>query len=300
MTRGTLHIDDVVIQTAQVEALVADQFVHLAHLALAPVASGGTDNLLFRLGNTHVARFPRIPGAATLIAKESHWLPHLAPHLPLTIPSPIGTGAPGHGYPFPWSITQWIPGQDGLQSPLDQTIAARSLANFILALRRIDARDGPPGGAQNFGRGLPLRSRNEAVETALQALQTEIDTAKAAAIWRDALATPEWTQSPQWLHGDLHPGNLIGQNGHLTAVIDWGCLGTGDPAIDLIPGWTMFDPPARVAFKTLTQTDAAQWSRARGLALSWAMIALPYYWDSNPVITGMARRTIDQILRDTA
>jgi aminoglycoside phosphotransferase (APT) family kinase protein len=123
-----------------------------------------------------------------------------------------------------------------------------------------------------------------------------IDAAAALAQWEAALAAPAWDGPPCWLHGDLHGANLLVRDGALAGVLDFGCLGAGDPACDLSPAWTVFAGAGRAAFRGAAGMDAAAWARGRGWALSVAVIALPYYRDSNPVLAGIARRAIAAIL----
>ena len=125
-----------------------------------------------------------------------------------------------------------------------------------------------------------------------------IDTDAATAAWEEALQTPPWSGAPVWLHGDLLAGNLLFQNGRLTGVIDWGCAGVGDPACDLIVAWNLLPPGARDVFRVRLAVDDATWARGRGWALSIALIALPYYTDTNPTLAATARHLIREVLAD--
>jgi aminoglycoside phosphotransferase (APT) family kinase protein len=147
-----------------------------------------------------------------------------------------------------------------------------------------------------MGRGVPLAIRDEATRAALAELADDIDTGAAIAVWEDALAAAEWDGPPRWIHGDLHPGNLLVRGGRLTAVIDFGALAAGDPACDLMAAWTYLDAGSRKVFREHLRATDADWSRGRGWALSVTAIALPYYRDSNPILAGIARRTLAEIL----
>jgi len=118
------------------------------------------------------------------------------------------------------------------------------------------------------------------------------------AAWEVALAAPVWQGSPVWLHGDLQAGNLLTRQGHLSAVIDFGCLGVGDPACDLQVAWNFLSAKTRDVFRASLPVDAATWARGRGWALSVGLIALPYYQNTNPILAGISRRAIDEVLAD--
>lgn len=296
-----MHPGELTIDAAQVRRLLAAQFPRWAGLPLAPVASAGTDNALFRLGDARVVRLPRIDWAVGQIALEATWLPRLAPHLPLAVPMPLAVGAPGEGYPWPWAVYPWLAGENATLDRLaDPAQAARDLAGFIRALQAIDASDAPQ--ATERDRGAPLAVRDREVRAALDDLRalaargiTLIDIDAAAAAWERALAAPLYAGPPVWLHGDLQSGNLLVQDGRLSAVIDFGCLIAGDPACDLQPAWNLFTGAARAAFRDALAVDDATWARGRGWALSVGLIALPYYHVSNPVLADIARQAINAV-----
>ncbi len=175
---------------------------------------------------------------------------------------------------------------------------ALDLAQFIWALQRIDATDGPRPGTHNFGRGVPLAERDPATRAAIAKLDAMLDTDAVTAAWHAALRAPAWDGPPVWIHGDLEPGNLLVERGRLIAVIDFGGLGVGDPACDLLPAWSLFGGESRVVFRSALAVDDATWARGRGWALSTALIALPYYLETSPVIVAMARHKISEVLAD--
>jgi aminoglycoside phosphotransferase (APT) family kinase protein len=294
-----MHADEVHTDAALVRRLLAAQFPQWAELCVEPVPSAGTDNALYRLGPDMAVRLPRIAWAAWQVDKEQQYLPRLAQHLPLPIPVPLARGAPGEGYPWDWSVYQWLEGEnatlDRVASPRD---AAMVLAQFIAALHRIDPAGGPPPGPHNSFRGVPLPARDAATRTAISALHGTLDVVAVTATWEAALQTPAWCGPPVWVHGDLQSGNLLTQHGRLSAVIDFGCLGVGDPACDLIVAWNLFSTATRTVLRDALAVDAATWARGRGWALSVALIQLPYYQRSNPVLAAMARYTIAEVLAD--
>jgi aminoglycoside phosphotransferase (APT) family kinase protein len=165
-------------------------------------------------------------------------------------------------------------------------------------LQRIDATGGPRPGAHNFGRGVPLAIRDADTRAAIAKLHNLLDTGAVTAAWDADLNAPAWDRPPVWIHGDLHPANLLVDHGRLSAVIDFGGLGVGDPACDFVAAWTLFAGDSRDAFRAALSIDDASWARSRGWALSTGLIALPYYLDTNPVIVAMARRQIEEVLAD--
>jgi aminoglycoside phosphotransferase (APT) family kinase protein len=297
-----MHADEVHTDVSLVGRLLAAQYPQWADLPIEPVRSAGTDNAIYRLGDKLAVRLPRIHWAVDDVAKEQRWLPKLAPFLPLEIPVPLARGAPGEGYPWPWSIYRLIQGKDATHARFDDPCrAATDLARFVSALQRIDPAGGPPPGAHNSYRGAPLAERDAPTRAAIAALRDlpgTLDLDAATAAWEDALQAPAWVGPPVWLHGDLLPGNLLVRQGRLCGVIDFGCLGVGEPAMDLIPAWALFSDQARAVYRAELGVDDATWARGRGWALSFGLIALPYYDATNPVLAGVYRRAIDRVLVD--
>jgi aminoglycoside phosphotransferase (APT) family kinase protein len=140
--------------------------------------------------------------------------------------------------------------------------------------------------------------RDTPTREAIDTLHRSLDADAVTAAWEAALQAPAWQGPPVWIHGDLSPGNLLAVQGRLSAVIDFGCLGVGDPACDLMVAWTLFSGESRDVFRAALSVDDATWGRGRGWALSWALIFIPYYLNTNPVGVGNARHTIDEVLAD--
>lgn len=294
-----MHADEVDIDSALVGRLLAAQFPHWADLPVEPVQSAGTNNAIYRLGDGLAVRLPRIEGAIGQLDKEHLWLPRLAPHLPLAIPVPLAMGRPGEGYPWPWSVYRWHIGESADNQLLtDQGQAARDLAQFIAALQRIDPAGWPPVSPPTSSRGGPLSTRDAPTRAAIARLSGLIDTDAATAAWKAALQVPEWHGAPVWIHGDLLPGNLLVKLGRISAIIDFGVLGVGDPACDLIVAWSLLSSHGRDIFRAALPVDDATWARGRGWALSIGLIALPYYQNTNPVFAATARQMIDEVLAD--
>jgi aminoglycoside phosphotransferase (APT) family kinase protein len=294
MSAGKMHVDEVDTNVSLVVRLLTTQFPQWADLPIEPVDSAGTDNALYRLGDDMVIRLPRIHWAIGGVDKAHQWLPRLAPHLPLAIPVPLAKGEPGEGYPWHWSVYRWLEGESAnIERIADSHKAAIDLAHFIAALQQIDPTGGPPA-----GRGVPLARRDQPTREAIAALHGIIDTDAATTAWDAALQAPEWDRSPVWVHGDLLLGNLLVERGRLSAVIDFGGLGVGDPACDLMIAWGLFSGESRDVFRAALAVDGATWERGRGWALSQALIFIPYYLDTNPAGVSNARRTIDEVLAD--
>ncbi|WP_349437846.1 phosphotransferase [Pararhizobium sp. A13] len=180
----------------------------------------------------------------------------------------------------------------------DQQDAALSLAQFVRALQDIDPSDGPPPGPHNFCRGASLASRDEQTRSAIESLHGIADTYALTRAWDTALRIDPWRKPPVWIHGDLHAGNLLVEKGCLAAIIDFGGLGVGDPACDLMVGWTLLSAEARSTFRSTLAVDAATWARGRAWALSVAIVARPYYLHTNPVLVSTSRCAIREALAD--
>jgi aminoglycoside phosphotransferase (APT) family kinase protein len=295
-----MHPDEVDTGVSLVRRLLAGQLPQWASLPLQPVRFAGTDNAMYRLGDDMALRLPRRERTNARLEKERRWLPRLAPLVPLAIPVPLAAGKPAEGYPFEWSIYHWLQGEAATESPIeDLGQAAADLAGFIRALQRVDSAGGPKPGEHNFFRGVPLAQRDDGTRESIRALEGLVDTEAVTAAWDAALGAPEWTRLPVWIHGDLDLRNLLVENGRLCAVIDFGGLGVGDPACDVMVAWKVLSADAREVFRRALAVDDATWARGRGWALSQALIALSYYTlETNPVLVREARRWMGEVLSD--
>lgn len=286
-----------VVGVPLVRRLVAAQFPHWSALDVREVESAGTDNAMFRLGEELVVRVPKAAWAVRQVEKEQRWLPRIGPHLPLAVPEPVGLGAPGEGFGLPWSVYRWIDGQDAFTAPVtDLAHAAVALGRFGAALRRVDATGGPA----SF-RGGPVTAWEEgAMPGAVQALAAtgDLDADAATDAWERTLALPQWRGEAVWIHADLLPGNLLTRAGRLHAVIDFGGLGTGDPACDMMAAWTLLTDATRPLFREAAEVDDATWARGRGWALCWGVVTENHYRTTNPVLAAVARRTRTEALAD--
>lgn len=295
-----MHKNEVDTSLELVRRLLASQFPQWARLPIVPVASSGTDNTIYRLGDKMAVRLPRIDWAIGQVEKEHKWLPKLAPFLPLEVPVPLAKGEPDEGYPYQWSVQKWIEGENAADAHItDLSKAALDLADFLKALRQIDTTGGPPAATENT-RGMPLVLKDKATRMAIAALDrlNMIDAHAAIAVWEAALHAPDSTQKPVWFHGDLLSGNLLVKQGQLHAVIDFGGLAVGDPTCDLMIAWSLFTGKSRNLFRDALAVDDATWMRGRGHSLSQAAIFIPYYLHTNPVGVRNAKHMIEQVLAD--
>lgn len=319
-----MHEGQIELSPATVADLVATQFPRWSGLPVSPVISHGTVNALFRLGNDLVLRFPLVPGSPAdhrrRLEREQEHAVRIAAQVRLRVPEPVGLGAPGPGYPGPWSIYRWIPGEtiaidagtgSGTGQPrpghaqldrqrldrqhLDQLGLAADLAQFVQSVHALD-----PAGRSWDGRsrGGPLEVHDAQVRRAIDASRGLIDAAGLTRRWEHCLeATPD-PSAEVVLHGDLMPGNLLIGNGRLAAVLDLGEGDVGDRAVDLMPAWNLLGPDARSHYRSELQVDDDCWERGRGWAIVQAIIALPYYIETNPVMAATARHTINALLAD--
>lgn len=265
------------IDIALARALLEEQHCDLAGL---PLVDGGEgwDNRTFRLGDHLAVRLPRRTVSAPLIEREQRWLPVLAPHLPLPVPNPIRIGVAGCGFPWPWSVTGWLPAETALISPLlDERAAASDLARFLRALHRPAPQEAP----RNSWRGVPLNARDALLREHAAVIAGRVDGAAVTETWERLRDTPPWTGAAMWIHGDLHPGNLLVREGRLSGVLDFGDLTAGDPATDLSVAWMLLREPARSTFRDLTcgnggLLDRDTWTRGRAWALALGVAYLAH------------------------
>ncbi|MFA9445409.1 phosphotransferase [Egicoccus sp. AB-alg6-2] len=297
-----LHSDEVAIDTALAQRLVAAQHPGFAGEPLLPLATQGTDNVVFRLGERWSVRLPRKEAAVPGLLAELEWLPRLAPELPLPVPVPVAAGAPSADYPFPWAVCRWIDGTTPAEhADLDPADTATRLGRFVRDLQRIDT-TGAPVADERTQRGGSLRASDGVTREALAQVVALIasgrlepdlfDPAQALELWQAAVGAPAWTGAGVWLHRDLHLANLLAERGRLRGVVDFGGLVVGDPAGNAMAAWHVLPPQHRARFLTVVGADAATQLRARGWVLSQGLLALPYYLDTHAGMVRMARRAI--------
>ncbi len=265
---------ELVIDASLVRRLIATQFPRWSDLEVRPIEPGGWDNRSFRLGEQMTVRLPSAEHYVLQVEKEYRWLPRLAPQLPLPIPVPLAKGTPGEGFPWPWSVYRWLQGETlAVERVADLGQVAKDLTRFLRALRQADAASGPLPGDHNFHRGGPPAFYDEQTRQALPLLEGQVDTVAAREVWEAAFAAP-FEGTPVWFHGDIAWGNLLVEQGRLSAVIDFGTSGVGDPACDLAIAWTFFHGESREVFRDGMALDRGAWARGRGWTLWKALIVL--------------------------
>jgi aminoglycoside phosphotransferase (APT) family kinase protein len=288
------------IDVSLARRLIDSQFPQWSDLPIAEVEVDGWDNRTFRLGSELTVRVPSGDWYAQQVDKEQQWLPVLAPHLPLPIPTPVAKGEPDSGFPYPWSVYRWLDGELASKARIgDLTGFATTLARFLNALGRVAATGGPAPGRHNFFRGGPLATYADETQQAIDALGAEVPVDRVKRVWDDAMAT-SWERDPVWFHGDVATGNLLVGDERLSAVLDFGSAGVGDPACDTVIAWTFLSGPSRDRFRAELDVDAGTWSRGRGWALWKALISLVGHLEEDSPNAALARRDIDHVLADHA
>jgi aminoglycoside phosphotransferase (APT) family kinase protein len=287
---------EVTIDARLVQTLLREQHPDLAHLPLRPVAEGW-DNAVFRVGEDLAVRLPRRAATASLMEHEQRWLPELAPRLPLPVPTPVRTGRPGSGFPWSWSVVRWFDGRAAIAAPAtDLQRIASPLGQFLRALHQPAPDDAP----HNPWRSLPLDARTARLHEHLDQLRSVVNRERVLAVWDRLVVTPRWPGPPLWIHGDLHPGNLLVDDGELRAVLDFGDVTSGDPATDLSVMWML---PAGIRTDLFRASgrdraiiaDEHVWKRARGWALALGVAYLAHARDRDP-LAELGKRTIDAAL----
>ncbi|MEV6103567.1 aminoglycoside phosphotransferase family protein [Streptomyces sp. NPDC051940] len=281
-----------------VRRLVAGQFPQWAGLPLREAPDAGSDHVIFRLGDDMAVRLPR-DWAAHQAAKDERWLPLLAPRLPLPVPVPLAVGEPAFGFPHRWSVVRWLAGRvatvDGFADPAGTAV---ELAEFLRALRGLPApRDLAPGSYDDLSTW-SLADRDASTRAAIAKVEGVFDTAALTRVWDEALAAPAWDGPPVWFHGDFHLGNLLTVDGRLSAVIDFGGLGTGDPACDLMVGWTALSPRTRRVFREALGVDDATWARGLGWGMATGLGAYVSYAATRPSVARATTYQVTQVLAD--
>lgn len=284
------------ITTGLVRRLLTEQAPWWSDLPVQPVALDGWDNRTYRLGDELTVRLPTAQEYVAAVEKESRWLPVLAPVLPLPVPEPVFTGRPGSGYPFPWSVRRWLPGEPATAGIVaDLPTFAGAVAEFLLALQSVDAAGGPAAGEHSFHRGASPAWYDDETRRSLGELAGRVDTARATAVWAAAVEAA-WAGPPVWFHGDVAVGNLLVRDGRLAAVLDFGTCGVGDPACDLVLAWTFLSGPARERFRRAVGHDEATWARARGWALWKSLIGVT--GDALPAAVARNADLVQEVLAD--
>jgi aminoglycoside phosphotransferase (APT) family kinase protein len=290
-----MHADELAIDAALVRKLLAEQMPELAQLPLRTVAPPGTVHAMFRLGDDLAVRLPRTAAWAGDLERERVWLPRLRDRVSLQVPEPVAYGRTTEDFPLPWAVYRWLVGSPYSKDLVrDEEETAEDLAEFVRELRR-----GPSVNAPATGRR-PLSELDEATRSAVAEAADLLDSGAVSAAWDRALTAPPFSGEKTWIHTDLLPSNMLVRGGRLVAILDFGNVGVGDPAADVIPAWTVFGPVARRRFREVLDVDDGIWERGRGYALTQAALIVPYYRETNPSFSAAALRTIREVVGDVA
>jgi len=292
-----LHPEEADINEALIRRLLVSQMPQWAELPLRLVEPSGTDNVMVRLGDDLVLRLPRTEGAAVGIEKEQRLVPRIAAHLRVPLPSPVGFGEPGDGYPWHWSVSPWIVGRNPQPGEVSVGLAIE-LAEFAKTLRAVDTFGLTAEGPLHSYRADSIALRDEPTRRCIDECRGLLDASLVTQAWDQARRVVDFPGERVWMHSDLQPGNILVRDGKLASVIDWGGLALGDPAVDCIVAWTLLTPQTRPTFRSHVDVDGSAWARGRAWALSIALVALPYYVHSNEQITAWARHAIAQVVED--
>ncbi|MFE9746832.1 aminoglycoside phosphotransferase family protein [Saccharothrix saharensis] len=294
-----MHQDQLTVSPETVRRLVDAQFPRWRDLPVTRVASEGTVNAIFRLGDRFAARFPLRPGEVgsvrTSLESEADAARELLGRTRFRTPEPVAVGEPGDGYPLPWSVQTWLPGTVATDEDPGGSVAfGRDLAEFIKGVRAIDTRGRVFGGR---GRGGDLRSHDEWVEVCFERSGELLDVPRLRELWHALRDLPR-EDDDVMTHGDLIPGNVLVTGGRLSGVIDVGGLAPADPALDLVGAWHLLEPAPRQAFRDALGCDDLQWRRGRAWAFEQAMGLVWYYVESNPTMSRLGRRTLARLTAD--
>ena len=290
----SLHSDEIPIRAGLVRALVDRAMPEYADLPIRRLASSGSTNALFRLGEDLLVRLPRQPGGSAAISKEARWLPILGPSLPVGVPEVVAVFEPDCHYPEHWSVVRWIDGEHpevvDPETPVDarREVLAVDLANVVKALAQAEvSHEAINDPDLRSYRGEPIATMDAVTRHNIERCRTlgdfGFDLDAAERLWDEAMKLPGAKErtAPRWYHADLAAENLLIRDGHLATVLDFGALSVGDPTVDLAVAWEILDPPAREILRRQVGADDATWLRGRAWALCVTLM-IWYYWNTMP------------------
>jgi aminoglycoside phosphotransferase (APT) family kinase protein len=295
-----MHANQLTVSVETVRALVDEQFPEWRRLPIASIASQGTVNALFRIGDRFAARFPLEPGdvesTRRWLAAEAEAARELVGRTRFPTPEPVALGEPGAGYPLPWSVQTWLPGITATDDDPGESVAfAHDLAEFIGDVRALDTHGRTFSG---HGRGGDLQSHDTWMQSCFEHSEPFLDVARLRRMWRAMLRLPRGAVRDTMTHGDLIPGNVLVSNARLAGILDVGGLGPADPAVDLVSAWHLLESGPRQVLRDDLGSDDLEWERGKAWAFEQAMGTVWYYIDTNPAMSRMGRRTLTRIMAD--
>jgi aminoglycoside phosphotransferase (APT) family kinase protein len=278
--------------------LIDHQFPEYAGLPITSVEKQGHDNRTYRLGDDLLIRMPTAEAYSLKVPKENALLPKLGAHISINIPIPIKMGEPSTDFPYPFSIYKWLDGQSANLVHIDEDeldFIAVQLALFLKELHNIEGVDGPKPGQHNWWRGDHVSVYDKGARKQIDFLKGPIDHSACLHLWEQACDS-RWTKDPVWIHGDFSSGNILMKNNKLSGVIDFGGMGIGDPACDLVIAWTFLKENAREIFKQAMGLDADTWIRAKGWALWKATFELCHIKDRDSAPAMLQKNIISSLI----
>jgi len=295
-----MHADQLTVSPETVRELVEDQFPRWRHRPITEVASAGTVNAIFRIGDGLAARFPLEPGDVEAkrrwLAAEAEATGELAGRTRFPTPEPVALGEPGRGYPLPWSVQTWLPGRVATDDDPGESVPfAHDLAAFISDVRAIDTRGRTFGGG---GRGGELTAHDAWMETCFQHSEGLLDVPRLRRTWSALRTLPRGDTPDLMTHSDLIPGNVLVAGGRLAGVLDAGGFGAADPALDLVGAWHLLEAGPREVLRADLGCGDLEWRRGMAWALVQSMGTVWYYRESNPTMSRMGHRTLTRVLAE--
>jgi aminoglycoside phosphotransferase (APT) family kinase protein len=292
-----MHSNQLTVSVETVRELVDEQFPEWRGLTVRAVASQGTVNALFRIGERFLARFPLEPldvrSAWRWLESEARAARALLGRTRFPTPEPVALGKPGAGYPLPWSVQTWLPGNVATDEDPGESVGfARDLADFIHGVRAIDTRGRTFSGT---GRGGDLRSHDAWMKTCFERSEPFLDVPLLRRTWAILRVLPRNARDVM-THGDLIPGNVLVSHGRLAGVIDVGGMGPADPALDLVGAWHLLEAGPRQVLRNDLKCEDLEWERGKAWAFEQSVGAVWYYVESNPAMSLMGQRTLHRIM----
>lgn len=296
-----MHDGQLAVSPQMVRELVDEQFPEWRPLPITGIASSGTVNAIFRIGDELVARFPLQSGdvgtTRQWLESEAEAARELVGRTRFATPEVVALGEPGAGYPLPWSVQTWLPGITAADDDPAESIAfAHDLAEFVSGVRSIDTRGRMFRGA---GRGGDLRSHDSWMQMCFDRSERLLDVPRLRRMWSTMRTLPR-TAPDAMTHGDLIAGNVLVSDGRLAGIIDVGGLGPADPALDLVGAWHLLEAAPRQMLRDDLGCDDLEWERGKAWAFEQAAGLVWYYLDSNPAMSRMGHRTLQRILSDSS